>query len=48
MKIRSEGLEPDLEKLKAAFSEISRLSAKVTFEGTSTTGNESKLDSSTS
>jgi hypothetical protein len=32
MKARAESLDADLEKLMAAFSEISRLSAEVTFE----------------
>ena len=32
MKTRAESLDADLDKLKVAFSEISRLSAQVTFE----------------
>lgn len=37
MKTRAESLDADLDKLKVAFSEISRLSAQVTFETHSAT-----------
>lgn len=36
MKSRAESLEPDLEKLMDAFSEISRIGAKIAVESTST------------
>ncbi|KIJ52492.1 hypothetical protein M422DRAFT_156184 [Sphaerobolus stellatus SS14] len=41
VKIRAEALESDLDKLKDAFSEISRLCAQVTFESRVTTDNPS-------
>jgi hypothetical protein len=48
MKTRAESLDADLDKLKAAFSEISRLSAQVTFESRSAMSQQDTACSQTS